>query len=221
MTQFKVDLIDLPELVRHDGEVRLYETPDGKKYPSVTTVLSAMADKSHLIAWRKRVGEEVAAKKTAQASRRGTATHLICEKLVLNEAVDLKEEMPLSIHLYKQLEKVLVEHVDDVRSSEGRLFSHKLKIAGSVDLVASYKGKPAIVDFKTSYKTKRKEWIENYFMQAALYSYMLYEMTGLYHPNLVVMIAVEEENEAQIFEEHVSDWIGKAKDVCRRYHEKN
>jgi genome maintenance exonuclease 1 len=177
-----------------------------------------MQDKTHLIKWRARVGEEEAAKKTAQAGRRGTATHLLCEKLVLNEPIDLKEEMPLSIHLFGQLKKHLVEHVNDIRSSEGALFSHKLRIAGSVDLVASHDGEPAIIDFKTSYKNKRKEWIENYFMQAAMYSYMLYEMTGLYHPKLVVAIAIEEESEPQIFIEHVKDWIGKAQDTCERYH---
>lgn len=218
MILFRHDIIELPKLVRIDGEVRHYETPDGQKYPSVTTVLSAMQDKTHLIKWRQRVGEEEAAKKTAQAGRRGTATHLLCEKLVLNEPIDLKEEMPLSVHLFKQLESFLKENVNNIRASEGQLFSHKLKIAGSVDLVATYKNYPAIIDFKTSIKYKRKEWIENYFMQAALYSYMLYEMTGEYHPWLVIAIAVEEENEPQIFVEHVKDWIGKAKDTCERYH---
>ena len=215
---FRNDIIELPKLVRIDGEVRHYETPDGQKYPSVTTVLSAMQDKTHLIKWRQRVGEEEAAKKTAQAGRRGTATHLLCEKLVLNEPIDLKDQMPLSIQLFRQLEGHLNKHVNDIRSSEGQLFSHKLRVAGSVDLVASYDGDPAIIDFKTSYKPKRKEWIENYFMQAAMYSYMLYEMTGLYHPKLVVMIALEEDSGPQIFVEHVKNWIGKAKDTCERYH---
>lgn len=221
MTQFRNDLLDLPTLVRIDGEVRHYQTPTGEKYPSVTTVLSAMSDKSALIEWRKRVGEEAAAKKTAQAARRGTGTHLLCEKLVLNEEIDYSQEMPLTIHLFKQLKGLLEQDVNDIRSSEGALFSHKLKVAGSVDLVASYQGKPSIIDFKTSYKYKRKEWIENYFMQASMYSYMLYEMTGLYHPNLVIMIAIEEDNIPQVFQEHASNWIGKAKDLCRRYHELN
>ena len=156
MILFRHDIIELPKLVRIDGEVRHYETPDGQKYPSVTTVLSAMQDKTHLIKWRQRVGEEEAAKKTAQAGRRGTATHLLCEKLVLNEPIDLKEEMPLSVHLFKQLEGFLKENVNNIRASEGQLFSHKLKIAGSVDLVATYKNYPAIIDFKTSIKYKRK-----------------------------------------------------------------
>ena len=218
---FNVNLLDLPKLTRIDGEKRLYQTPTGEKYPSVTTVLSAMSDKSALIAWRKRVGEEEANRVSGRATRRGTAVHTLCEKLVLNEPVDLKEEMPSNVVMYKQLERFLVEHVNDIRSSEGQLFSHKLKIAGSVDLVASYDGEPAIIDFKTSTKPKRKDWIENYFMQAALYSYMLYEMTGSYHPKLVIAIALESDSNPQIFIEHVKDWIPKARRMCIDYHAKN
>lgn len=215
---FNVNLLDLPQLQRIDGEKRLYQTPTGEKYPSVTTVLSAMSDKSALIAWRERVGEEEANRITNRATRRGTAVHLLCEKFVLNEPLNLREEMPSNVDMYKQLETFLRDNVDDIRSSEGQLFSHKLKIAGSVDLIASYKGEPAIIDFKTSTRPKRKDWIENYFMQAALYSYMLYEMTGEYHPHLVIAIALESDSEPQIFVEHVKDWIPKAEQMCIHYH---
>lgn len=215
---FNVDLIELPKLVRMDGEIRTYLTPSGEKYPSVTTVLSKTKDQSHLMAWRARIGEAEADKITRRAGTRGTATHLLCEKLVLNEPIDLSKEMPISVHLFKQLEKFLIANVNNIRVSEGSLYSHNLKVAGSVDLVASYRNHAAIIDFKTSGKYKRKDWIEDYFMQAAMYSFMLWEMTQLYHPKLVIAIGVEEENEAQVFEENVNDWIDKAKDRCKRYH---
>lgn len=215
---FNVDLIDLPKLTRIDGDVRVYETPTGEKYPSVTTVLSKTKDQSHLIAWRKRIGEQEAARKTARAASRGTATHLLCEKLVLNEPIDLTNEMPLSVHLFKQLERFLVANVNNIRVSEGSLFSHNLRVAGSVDLVANYRNHAAIIDFKTSEKNKKPQWVEDYFMQAAMYSFMLWEMTKMYHPKLVVAIGVEEEMDAQIFVEDVNDWLDKAKDRCARYH---
>lgn len=218
---FKLDLIELPKLVRNDGEIRTYQSPTGQSYPSVTTVLSKTKDMSHLNAWRDRMGHDVADEITRKAASRGTATHLLCEKLVLNQEYDLREEMPISVHLFKQLEKFLVANVDDIRSSEGTLYSHKLKVAGSVDLVASYRGQPAIVDFKTSTRLKKPEWIEDYFMQVAMYSYMFYEMTQLHHPKLVVAIAVEEENEPQIFEEDVNDWIDKAAKRCKQFHKEN
>lgn len=215
---FKLDLIELPKLVRIDGEIRQYLTPSGEKYPSVTTVLSKTKDQTHLIEWRNRVGHAEADKITRKAASRGTATHLLCEKLVLNEPIDLKQEMPLSVHLFKQLEKVLIQNVNNIRVSEGSLFSHNLKVAGSVDLVASYRNHAAIIDFKTSRAYKRVDWIEDYFLQAAMYSFMLWEMTQLYHPKLVIAIAVEEENEAQIFEQDVNDWLDKARDRCKKYH---
>lgn len=215
---FKLDLIDLPSLVRIDGEIRHYKTPTGEKYPSVTTVLDKTSDKSFLYAWRARVGEEKAAEITKRATTRGTATHLLCEKAILNQPYDLRNERPIDVHLFKQLEPWLRKNVDNIRTSEGQLFSHKLKVAGSVDLIADYQEKPAVIDFKTSLKNKRKDWIENYFMQCAMYSYMFWEMTGLHHPTLVVAIAVEEENTPQIFIEHVNDWIDKAQDRCKKYH---
>ena len=215
---FRNDIIELPQLVRIDGEQRFYQTPDGNKYPSVTTVLSEMSDKTAILKWRKRVGEEEANRVSGRATRRGTAVHSLLEKFVLNEEIDFSDTMPLNKTMYNQIAKHLEQHVDDIRSSEGQLFSHKLKIAGSVDLVASYKGEPAIIDFKTSTKPKRKEWIENYFLQATMYSYMLYEMTGLYHPKLVIAIALEEDSGPQIFEEHASNWIEKAMKMCQEFH---
>jgi genome maintenance exonuclease 1 len=177
-----------------------------------------MSDKTAIIAWRKRVGEEEANRVSGRATRRGTAIHTLLEKFVLNEEIDFSDTMPLNKTMYNQIAKYLQQTVDNVRSSEGQLFSHKLKIAGSVDLIASYKGEPAIIDFKTSTKPKRKEWIENYFLQATMYSYMLYEMTGLYHPKLVIMIALEEDSGPQIFEEHASNWIEKATKMCQEFH---
>ena len=215
---FNVDLIELPSLVRIDGEQRHYLTPTGEKYPSVTTVLDKTSDKSHLVKWKARVGEEEAARVTKRATTRGTAVHSLCEKYVLNQPIDISKEMPFNVHMFKQLEKFLHANVNNIRGSESSLYSHKLKVAGSCDLIASYRNHAAIIDFKTSNKLKKLEWIENYFLQCAMYSYMFWEMTQQYHPKLVVAIAVEEETEAQIFEQDVNDWIDKAKDRCNRYH---
>lgn len=213
-------MLDLPKLERVDGEQRYYLTPTGEKYPSVTTILSQTADKSHLIAWRKRVGEEEANRVSKRATTRGTSVHSLCEKLVLNEDIDLSKEMPTNVAMYNQLETFLKDNVNDIRLSEGQLFSHKLKCAGSVDLVASYRGRPAIIDFKTASKTKRKDWIEDYFLQTTLYAFSLWEMTGEHYPNIVVAIAVENDNQPQIFVDRADHWIDKARARCKAYHSK-
>ena len=215
---FKHDLIELPRLERIDGAIRLYKTPTGALYPSVTTVIGAAADKSGLDDWIKAIGQEEANKISARAARRGTEVHRLCEDLIINRPIDLRREMPFNVHMYRQLERKLKENVDNVRGSELFLYSDKLKVAGACDLIADYAGKKSIIDFKTSGKAKRKEWIEGYWMQTCLYSMMFYEMTGIKHSQLVIMIAVEEENEAQIFIENATNYLEKAKKICEQFH---
>lgn len=217
---FTHNLVDLPTIVRIDGEHRQYLTPTGEKYPSVTTVLGNTTDKSALVNWQNRIGHDEAKRIAGRASTRGNNVHRLCEDFVLNRPIDLKNEMPLSAHMFRQLQRFLTGNVDNIMASEGSLYSHKLKVAGSVDLVAYYQGKPAIIDFKTSNRNKRKEWIENYFLQASMYSFMFWEMTGIMHPTIVIAISVEEEDEAQIFVEKASNYIDKAKKLCETYHKK-
>lgn len=217
---FNLDLIELPELLQINGPRRYYQIPNGKRYPSVTTILSAMSDKSGLDKWRERVGEEEAQRKLVQASARGTAVHAICEQYVLNKPVDMSREMPLTTHCYYQLRNFVRDNVNNIRASEGQLYSDLLKTAGSVDLVAEYQGSPAIIDFKTSEKKKQEQWIENYFLQTSMYSYMLYERTGLLYPNIVVAIGVDELQEAQVFVRKAKDYLPKAKKLCKEYHER-
>ena len=112
----------------------------------------------------------------------------------------------------------LDSNVDTIYSSEGQLYSNKLKVAGTVDLVGRFKGKPAIIDFKTSINTKKEEWIEGYFLQVSLYSYMVWERTGIMCSDMVVIISIENGSEAQVFEAKVSDWIDKAFTLCNSFH---
>lgn len=224
INMFDLNLVELPKLKRIDGATRLYETPTGEKYPSVTTVLGATEDKSGLFEWKKRVGEEEAARVSRRATTRGTALHSLWEKLVLNEEFDREEARQkhlMNFHMYEQIERILKDDVNNIKCSEGSLFSHKLKIAGSVDLIADYKGKPSIIDFKTSGKPKRKEWISGYFLQTALYSYMYWEMMQDMHAQLVIMIAVEQDNMPAVFTDNASKWIDAARQRVKQYHSMN
>ena len=223
MTQkiFDLDLLDLPELERVTlPSGRTYVTPEGNSYPSVTTVLGTMADKSGLDDWVARVGEREAKRISTYSANRGTQVHELCEKLVYNQPVSTVGMMPLPKSLYNQFERKLVKHVNHIRGSETYLYSDKLKIAGSTDLIASWDGIPSIIDFKTSGKPKKKEWISGYFHQCALYSYMLWERTGLRHNQLVVIIGVEHSLEAQVFIDDVRNWIPEASKICKDFHKK-
>jgi len=197
-----------------DG-VRHYVTPNGS-YPSVTTVLGAMLDKSGLDEWRKRVGDEEANRVSRLAATRGTNVHNMCESYVRGEDVDVS--MPFNAYMFNQIKKVLDEHVDDIVGCELTLVSDELKIAGSCDLIALYDGKLSIIDYKTSSKNKMKDWIESYFLQTVLYSYMLWEMTGMMAKQCVIIIAVEEEAEAQVFIVKPREYLEKAATLCRAYH---
>lgn len=211
---FNLNLVELEELERIDRpEGRVYKTPSGLFYPSVTTVLGKMADKAPLEIWRNRVGDEEADRYTAVAGRRGSNVHDLCERYVRGQEINPKDEMPFNMSSFRQIKRVLDEHVDDVRAIEGMLYSDKLQIAGSVDLIASYKGRRAIIDYKTSAKAKRRDWIHGYFWQTSIYAYAWWERTGLICNDLVVIIACDDENHAQVFHEDVRDWLPGAKEI--------
>ena len=195
--------------------IRHYVTPNGS-YPSVTTVLGKMLDKSALAEWRERVGDEQADFTSRLAASRGTNIHNMCENYVRGEDVDVS--MPFNAYLFNQVKRVLDEHVDDIVGCELTLKSDDLKIAGSCDMIALYDGKLSIIDYKTSSKKKMKEWIESYFLQTALYSYMLWEMTGIGVKDIVIVIGVDDSLEAQVFVERPSNYIEKAADMVKSYH---
>jgi genome maintenance exonuclease 1 len=189
--------VKLPELdfeleAKTTENGRVYYTPSGKAYPSVTTVLGSLS-KAGIEAWRKKIGEEEANKISGRASRRGEALHLACEKYLLNE-MDFKMKqkmMPNIKELFLQLQPYLDTNIGDIYSIEQPLYSDILKIAGRVDCIAEWDGKLSIIDYKNSIREKREDWIQNYFIQCTAYAEMFEELTNKRIDTLVVAIAVE------------------------------
>jgi len=218
---FKHELIELPELKSSlNFGRRLYETPVGDLYPSVTTVLGVMSDKSGIDEWRARVGEEEADRITQAAAARGTAVHAMCEDYVLNKEQNLAAKSPIYVAVYKQLEAEIKANITTIYGVETPLYTDKHRLAGRVDLIAEYKGELAIVDHKTSNSVKRKDWIQNYYHQVALYAYMLYERTGMMAKKGVIMIGVENQEVPQIIEFNIADYIKPALKIVKDYHAK-
>ena len=118
----------------------------------------------------------------------------------LNETV-----MPDMKHAFHQFVPIL-DRVDNVHYLETMLYSETLGLAGQVDCIAEFDGIPSVIDFKTSLKPKREDWILNYFEQCTCYSLMYEEMTGVKAKQIVVMISVDHE-EPQIFVKHRSQYI--------------
>lgn len=204
--------------VQEDGK-RFYLTPSGKKYPSMTTVLQLMTAQG-IAKWRARVGDEVANKVSAQASRRGTLMHKLCEDYVNNEEVDTKSLMPLDLQNFNALKEQMDKHFGKVYGQEIALYSDFLEMAGRVDCIAEYKGKLSIIDYKTSKKVKKRSNIKNYFMQAAGYAVMFEEIFKKPINNLVILMSVDHEGVVEFVEkrdDHIHDLI----ELRKKYKEKN
>ena len=190
---------------------RFYETPDGKLYPSITTVLSTR-NKKGLFEWRKRVGDEVANYVARTSAARGTAVHHMCEDYLNNFPVDWPDKWKehekkfLPFCLFKQLENKVLQKIDNIRSQECALFSNKYRVAGRVDCIAEYDGKLSIIDFKTSTKERNDEWNENYYIQASAYAEMFEEQTGTPIEQIVILV-VTEDGAVQEFVKEKYDYI--------------
>ena len=188
---------DLPTLTRMsiDG-VRYYNVND-RPMVSITSVTSHF-NKHIFVDWRKRVGDEEANRITKRATTRGTATHELIEKHLLNEDVVL--DNPSTKMLFTQAKKVL-QNINNIYALEKSLYSNELGVAGTVDCIAEYNGELSIIDFKTAAKPKPRDWIENYFVQAAAYACMFYELTDIPVKKLVILMTCEN-GEVTVYEEY-------------------
>ena len=214
--EFKHETIDLGygDLVADTQPTgRTYVTPDGVRYPSITTVLGILSE-AGIAAWRKRVGEDEANRVGGRASARGTLVHSIVEKYLLNE--NTKEYLPHIRQSLENLRPILDSRIGTIYGLEVPLYSSYLGVAGRCDCVAEFDGVPSIVDFKTSRKPKKKEWISNYFAQMAGYAVMWEERTGMPITNTVIIMDVDD-NEPLVFKEHRDNHIQLLIDTKKEY----
>ena len=212
---FKHILVPKAELetVTINGK-RHYALPDGTHLKSVTTVLSEKLDKTALLEWKKRVGEEEAQRISTQAARRGTAVHTLAENYVLNQENYIPPNtMPINIESFKPIKKALDNHVDNVLGVELPLWSKALGCAGRTDLVAEYDNRVSIIDFKTSRRLKKEDWIESYFLQSTIYSMMFERIYSIAVPQIVIVLTVDDEMDAQIFIKDRSEYVNRAIEV--------
>jgi genome maintenance exonuclease 1 len=173
-----------------DGK-RLYDTESGP-LPSVTTILDKTKPREKreaLANWKKRVGTVEAQRITTEAANVGTVMHNILEYWVKNEEYDPGNNM---VHQQaKQMAEVVKQNVEgdlnEVWGSEVALYYPGL-YAGTTDLVGVYKGKPTIMDFKQTNKPKKREWIEDYFLQGSAYGMAHNELYGTEIENIAIFM---------------------------------
>lgn len=207
-----------------DG-VRLYETPEGNKYPSITTVLS-VRNKKGLMEWRKRVGNDVANHVARTAAARGTKVHHMCEDYLNNMPTNFPKEWAkhkknfLPYCLFGQLADKALCNIDNIYAQEAGLYSDKYKVAGRVDCIAEYNGVPSIIDFKTSTKERNDEWNENYYIQGSAYAEMFGERTGI-EISQVVILVVTEDGTVQEFVKEKHSYLDSLVETVTEWREKN
>ena len=194
---------------------RYYTTPNGKKYPSVTTILK-LHSKEGIDSWRKRVGKEEAAKVGARAGARGNRIHGLIEKTLNNQSVSPNI---FDMEMYQNMMKH-VNRINNIRLQEVALYSHKIRLGGRCDCVAEFDGIPSIIDFKSSLKKKKVEWIEGYCMQVAAYSVMYKELYKESITQGVIIMGVDDEK-ATVFKVKTKDWIEKLVEYRDLWEEEN
>ena len=180
---------------------RYYETPSGAKYPSVSSV-TRLHNLESIQAWKDKVGEEEAGKISRRALARGNKIHSLAEKYLLNEG-DLSDDFS------KTDFGVMIPYLDKINNIhclETQLYSDHLKTAGTVDCIGEYDGKLTVIDFKTSAKLKKREWVKDYFMQCSAYAVMYEERTGTPIERLLLIINVEDEG-VQLMDGKRDDYI--------------
>ena len=190
--------VSVPELsTKNINRKRFYQTPDGKLYPSITTVLNKKKMEG-ISEWRKKVGEDVANYIARTAAHRGTKVHHMCEDFLNNMESDYPEKWAehkknfLPYVLFGQLKPVLMQKVNNILAQECGLYTDKYRVAGRVDCIAEYNGVKSIIDFKTSRKERNDDWNESYYIQASAYAEMFEERTGVAINQIVILVVTED-----------------------------
>jgi len=199
---------------------RMYVTPEGRRYPSITTVLG-IRSRDAIQKWRARVGSKEADRISSFAASRGTQVHTMVERYIDNREDYLEKSNHLTRLNFETMRPILEKRIGRVLAQEVPLYSNHLGLAGRVDCVAEFDGRLSIVDFKTSSKPKNKEWIHNYFMQEAAYAIMFEERTGTPIVDLVTIIVNDLDDEPQVFKEKRDRWIDPLFDTIEQYHAEN
>ena len=210
--RFKHIETDLPELTTKTiDRKRYYITPEGKEYPSITTVLSNRG-KEGLFEWRNRVGHEVANYISGKAAKRGTAVHHMCEEYLNNVSfiepdwwLD-KQKNFLPFCLFNQLRNGVLQRINNIHAQECGLYSDKYGVAGRVDCIAEYNQVLSIIDFKTSTSERNDKYNENYYIQTAAYAEMYEERTGIPTDQIVILV-VTEDGQVQEFIKSKQEYI--------------
>jgi ATP-dependent exoDNAse (exonuclease V) beta subunit len=203
---------------------RKYETPGGTPVASVTTILGETKDKTHLIEWRKRVGEQKAQEITTEASGVGTRMHKYLEDYIDSGDWPVPGSNPYAQQAHQMASTIkthALDDVDEIWGSEVPLYIPSL-YAGTTDLVGLYKQQPCIMDFKQTNKPKKAEWVEDYFLQLTAYALAHNEIHGtdIREGHVFMCSRNLEYQQFDIWPDEFDYWKAKWWDRVYQYYEK-
>ena len=193
--------------------------------PSVTTILGDTGDKTALIAWRKRVGEAEATRISTESAGLGTKVHNALEKFILQEDYEIKGNNHISVMAKSMVTEMIdkgLAKVDELYGVEVGLIAEGL-YAGTADGIGMYEGTDAIIDFKTAKKMKKREWIDDYFMQGCAYALAHNEMFDTNIKKVAILMVDRDSNfkdfviEGEEFDKYCDKWSDRLAD----YYSKN
>lgn len=198
---------------------RFYVTPEGNKYPSITTILGD-SSKQWLTDWRNALGSVNADREMKRAADRGTAVHLMVERFLNNEEDVTRGQKIEHVTEFNTL-RLYLKRINNIITQESALWSDLLRAAGRVDCIAEYQGKLSIIDFKTSTTSKKNSMIDNYWMQTAAYSIMFQERYGIQVDQAVIIMSVERGAVPLVFKQDIDQHIPALLKCINTYHTKH
>ena len=182
-----------------------YQTPSGVIYPSITTMLQktqSLEKQQSLQNWRE---QEIASDYiTQEAAIIGSETHKLIENYLNGEQILEKSRLLSEAHFNNLLP--FVNKIDDIHGIELRLYSDKMKLAGTSDCIANYEGKLSIIDYKTKRSNQREEWLTDHFIQATSYGVMFKELTGIKVEQIVILVSSEKNTRTE-FVKNPDDYV--------------
>ena len=207
---------------------RKYITPTGEKLPSVTTVISATASeekKQALNNWRKRVGYAKAQEITTEAAGRGTRMHKWLEDYIKTDDIGTPGSNPYSQQSHVMAQTIIAEglvNCDEYWGTEVSLYYPEI-YAGTTDLVGIHAGDEAIMDHKQTNRPKKREWIDDYFIQMTAYADAHNEVYGTkIRKGVIFMCSKDNEYqefviEGNEFDKYHQQWLGKLEEYYTKF----
>jgi ATP-dependent exoDNAse (exonuclease V) beta subunit len=206
------DLESLPMNRISENGKRFYLTPEGQKYPSVTTVTGLLSG-DHIKLWRERVGEEEANRISNAATKRGTRMHSLFEQYLRAEE-DVTFDNIMESSMFEAVQPMLDEIIPI--ALEAPLHSNYLQMAGQVDCVGIFDNQLCVIDFKTSSKYKEEYMAEPWFHQMTAYAIMVEELTGEEVAEIIAIVGVDGGG-CQVFTADPREYVDKLTELRNRY----